>query len=228
MASIRRAPQASVLPTVVAAGSRGPHAGTSYQRPPSQRVPGAAYYDTTLARFVDSTGALWQDRANVQVGNLLPANEALLLSDSDGWVPGGGVTQVRSRAVVPPGRTTALKLTATAATNVVSFVGTGRVVTSGATYSAFARRMRGDGPARSFYVSIYWYAGGTFLSATNGANAVTTPGAWAKSTVATGVAPATADHANFAAAILAAAVNEVFYLTEACLAPGVITDFIEP
>lgn len=100
----------------------------------------------------------------------------------------------------------------------------------GATYSAYLRRFWAAGTARQFYVAIYWYAAGNaFISASIGASVSSGSGVWTSSSVVTAVAPATTVAALIAVVVLAtAAAGEIFYASEFCLAPGVITDYIEP
>lgn len=206
--------------------------GTSYQRPSSVRVPGAAYYDTTLGTFVDSTGSKWVDRSGNPVGNLLRINEALvtLLPSSSYWGFATNVSTLRVRTPTPTGRTTAMQLTSAASGNMTIFVVRAIPVSANTVYSMALRSFMAAATARNFAVGLKWFNGaGTTLSTSTGTSATSGSGVWTPATVLTATSPSTAATAlPFITILSAAAASEIFYATEACMAPGTITDYIEP
>jgi hypothetical protein len=201
-------------------------AGTSYQRPPSARAAGAAYYDSTLGKFVDSNGTYWQDRAGNQIGNLLTVNEALQGQAVSGYWSPTNATVARSRSVVPTGRMTSLQITSSASGDLYALVTRGLAVTAGTTYSVAVRSFQAVGTARNFYPAILWHP----ASSTNFGTALSSgSGVWTTANVLTATAPASQTTASIGVYIVAAAAsNEIFYATEVCFSVGTITDYMEP
>lgn len=226
-----RAPQASVMDVVASQGLARAGYGSSYVRPPSAKVGGQSYWDTTLGKQVVSTGSAWVDpaAANTPVGNLLTTFMATISLLAHSAVT-SSVALAVSRAVVPAGRSKSLRITGNAS-------GTGEFLTSprttgiveGQTYSGYVRNFYTAGTARTFKTKIYWWTTADALVSTSISTGKTSTSAgWTTSDVITAVAPATAVKASFAVVIEGqAAAGEVFYATEFVFAPGTITDFIE-
>lgn len=206
--------------------------GTSYQRPPSARAPGASYYDTTLGEFVDSTGTQWQDRSGNLIGNLLRLNEALLTLNpaSSYWGFPTNTTVLRVRTPTPTGRSTAMQLTSTAAGTQTVFVVRAIPVLPSTQYSMALRSFMAAATARNFNIGIKWFNGvGGTISTSSGSAVSSGSGVWTAATVLTATSPSNAATALPLLTIAgAAAGGELFYATEACMAPGTITDYIEP
>ena len=148
------------------------------------------------------------------VGNLLTANQASVETDTTGLGVASAATVARSTAQAKVG-SASLLVTSTAVDASAGAAGTPRAtsgvaVTPGVTYTGTVSVLNGVG-TRTLQVRLLWWdAGGSYLSLTDGTTAAA-PAAWA-TLRATGVAPATAAFVSIEANMVdAGSIGDAYY-----------------
>jgi len=226
-----RAPQAPhiVVPRSVEARQVG--AGAIYARPPSASRPGATWYDTTSSKATISTGSAWVDCANptTVVGNRLTPNQANATINALEWSSLLNATITRD-TVAPIGRTSSLKIVTT--TSGISEIYINPLVTSGIapgqTWTG-VYYIRAAGTARTAQAGISWFdSGANYLSSGSGSTVSTGTGVWTK-VILTGTAPSSSAQAALNVILTdPVGAGEIFNVALAALAPGTLTDYVEP